>query len=317
MGKCCSTLQFGGALTPEQNVSNAKNESLVEALRHKLRTTKFRAPLVWFRHQCVRPNDVFLASFHRSGNTWMRFLLCEILANHAADFKTVGFAVPDLGLAGKGWKLLKDGGRLIRTHEPYYGVYRKAIYFVRDPRDVAVSCFEFYRTGQTMDDFLHSWITGKTSAHGTWHHHISSWLDSPLASNGNLLVIHYERMRADIGHTLTEVLRFLDAPVDSLVVKRAIANNNLEKMRAKEAVARVTGEGFAGQRIRNRGLRIRVGTVGQWQGRLTESQVQLIEEHAGGLLTRLGYAPQREMNQVSHDESHPEPLMSEAGEASA
>lgn len=295
---------------------------MLEGIRHKLRTTKLRTPLVWLRNQRIHPNDVFLASFHRSGNTWMRFLLCEILAHRTADFKTVGFAIPDLRFASHGWQVLDGGGRLIRTHEPYCHYYRKAIYFVRDPRDVAVSCFEFYRTGQDMDSFLRSWVAGKTSAHGTWHQHVSNWVRSPLVKEGNLLIIKYERMRLDTEGTLAEALRFLGATADSTAVQRAIANNNLQSMRAKEQQARATGEGFAGQRIRSRGLRIRIGSVGQWKDRLTEAQVQLIEHHAGDLLTHFGYARQQDLTETAQYEDLSESdtaadLFPEVGEASA
>lgn len=311
-------------MTQDCSISNNKNRStsIVESVRHKLRATKLRSPLVWIRHQRVRPSDAFLASFHRSGNTWMRFLLCEILTHHAADFKTVGFAIPDFSFANHAWPVLSGGGRVMRTHEPYHSCYKKAIYFVRDPRDVAVSCFEFYRTGQDMDSFLRSWVAGKTNAHGTWYRHVSSWANSPLVEDGNLLIIKYEHMRLDTEGTLAEVLRFLGTAADRVTIQRAIANNNLEKMRAKEERARATGEGFAGQRIRGRGLRIRIGSIGQWKDRLTEAQVQLIEDHAGELLTRFGYSHERDLVEAAPYEELSESdtasdLLPEVGEASA
>jgi len=219
----------------------------------------------------------------------MRFLLCEVLTRDVAEFKNVGFAVPDLRYRHKGYTVLEGGGRVIKTHEPYHKEYKKAIYFVRDPRDVVVSCYEFYRTGESMDDFLSSLLSGKASPHGTWQRHVWSWLHSPLIDSGDLLIIRYESMRLNIEGTLTEVLQFLGASAEAETVQRAIASNSVERMRAKEDWARATGEGFAGRPIQSRGRRIRVGSIGEWRDRLTEAQVQRIEDHAGELLARLGY----------------------------
>lgn len=298
--------------------------SVAEKVRDRLRVTKLRAPLVWYRHLGLKPNDVLLASFHRSGNTWMRFLLCDILTHGLSDFKNVGFAVPDLRYLSKGYPILDGGRRLIKTHEPYYKQYKKAIYFVRDPRDVAVSCYEFYQTGDSLDDFLKLFVSGKTNPHGTWQRHVQSWLDSPLMDRGDLLVISYERMRLDIEGVMPEVLQFLGVSVEPKVVREAIASNSLERMRAKEDQARASGEGFAGQPIRSRGRRIRIGSIGQWQDTLTEAQVQLIEDHAGELLTRLGYTPHRDLpsSTVLPEEFPAQDLLGadslpEVGEASA
>jgi hypothetical protein len=312
-------------LTKGKGFPKAKHPStIIESVRYKLRTTKLRAPLDWFRHRGLRTNDVFLASFPRSGNTWMRFLLCEVLTNDVAEFKNVGFAVPDLRYRHNAYHVLPGKGRLIKTHEPFHKEYRRAIYFVRDPRDVIVSCYEFYQTGQSMGDFLRDLLSGKASPHGTWQGHVSSWLNSPPAENDDLLVMHYEDMLSNVESTLRKVLQFLHTPATPEAIRKAIVSNSLENMRAKEDRARATGEGFAGQPIRSRGRRIRIGSIGQWQERLTEAQIQIIEDHAGELLARLGYAPHRELAAVgtqsperAEQDSADGNLLTELGEASA
>jgi len=124
-------------------------------IRYKLRSTKLRVPLVWFRHLGLGrdTSDVFLASFQRSGSTWLRFLLCDVLTKGAADFRNVKFTIPDVRHYRRGAVLL-DGGRLIKTHEPYRKEYGKAVYIVRDPRDVALSLHEYIRPHEDLDDFV-------------------------------------------------------------------------------------------------------------------------------------------------------------------
>jgi len=218
----------------------------------------------------------------------MRFLLSEVLTKTEADFRDVGFAVADVRYYKKGSRLL-GSGRIVKTHEPYRREYKKAIYCVRDPRDVAVSYYEFDQFDMKFDDFVKSFVRGKVNAFGPWQGHVWGWLNSPLADTGNLLVIRYEDMRLHAEDTLAKVLQFLGVSTRRETIRTAIANNDLQKMRAKEDRARATGVGFCGEPIRSRGRRIRNGSSGEWRERLTATQARIIEDHAGELLVKLGY----------------------------
>jgi sulfotransferase family protein len=264
-------------------------QAAVKEVRYRLRPTALRKPIVWLRHWGISPNDVFLASHQRSGSTWLRFLLCEVLTKNSADFNSVRLTLPDIRHHRQGLKLAGDG-RLIKTHEPYREVYKKAIYIVRDPRDVAVSLHEYDRPSQGFDRFVSSFVQGKATAHGSWYRNVRSWLDSPLVGNGNLLLVKYETMRADPQGALVSILQFLGGPIEPEAIRSAIANNSLHGMRAKEDRARATGLEVSGEKIRSRGRGVRNGLVGEWRARLTEAQAKLIEDHAGELLAKLGYA---------------------------
>jgi len=262
-------------------------------IRYKLRSTKLRVPLVWFRHLGLGrdTSDVFLASFQRSGSTWLRFLLCDVLTKGAADFRNVKFTIPDVRHYRRGAVLL-DGGRLIKTHEPYRKEYGKAVYIVRDPRDVALSLHEYIRPHEDLDDFVESFVRGKTTPHGTWHRNVSTWLHSPLVDSGHLLLVKYETLHADTEGTLTAILEFLGVDARPEAIRNAIANNGLQRMRVKEDHARSAGVEVSGERINKlvEGRSVRKGSIGEWREKLTERQAKLIEDHAGELLASLGYA---------------------------
>jgi hypothetical protein len=258
-------------------------------VRRRLSTSKLRTLLVWLRHRGLEPNDVFLASHMRSGNTWLRFILCEVLTQDAADFQNVKFVIPDIRSRQEGSRVLPSGGRLIKTHECYRSEYKKAIYIARDPRDVAVSLHRFERPDQNLDDFIKAFVQGRTTSHGSWHKHVKSWLVSPLRQNGNLLFLKYETLFANPEGTVATVMDFLGVCVDTATIQAAVANNDLRAMRAKEDRARGLGMGITGEKIRSKGRRIREGSIGGWRKTLTPSQARLIEEHAGDLLVALGY----------------------------
>lgn len=270
---------------------------IAKEVRYRLRSTKLRAPLVWFRHRGLSAKDVFLASYPRSGNTWMRFLLCEVLTGDA-DFKDVGFLIPNVRRHRKGSPLL-PGGRLIKTHEPYRREYKKAIYFIRDPRDVAVSYYEFDNpTDRNFDDFLDLFVRGRCNSFGAWQQHVRSWLDSPLVDSGDLLVIKYEDMRLNIEDTVGKALQFLGVSAKAGIIRQAIANNSVQRLRAKEEHAFATGVSLAGQPIRGGGRYIRNGSSGEWRERLTGPQAKLIEDHARELLASFGYSSRPGLSQT-------------------
>jgi len=76
-----------------------------------------------------------------SGNTWMRFLLWELISGQTADFGPVETAIPYIG-SHRVPALLPNGGQAFKTHEQYRVQYQRAVYLVSDPRDVAVSNYE-------------------------------------------------------------------------------------------------------------------------------------------------------------------------------
>ena len=262
-----------------------------QRLRYKTMRTRARAPFIWLRHRGLNSRDVFLASYPKSGSSWLRFQLFEILTGSSGGFDNIDqvFMGIDAGVGRhrRALRVLPGAGRFLQTHYPYRREYNRAVYVVRDGRDVVLS--EYARMDklghlkylglERFDDFLPAFLRGKVNGYGPWHRHVLSWLDSPLAKSGNLLVIRFEDMRPDPDGSLKKVLEFLDVEVDPKVIQEVVQNNTLEKMRAKEAVAqKLAAPGF-----------VRSGSVGGWRNRLTEAEVRLMEDHAGSALERMGY----------------------------
>ena len=105
-------------------------------VRHKILKTPVRVPLMWIRHRGFREGDVFLASYPRSGSTWLRFILYELLSGQPATFESVNRYMRGPGTHNQGLAALPNQGRFLSSHEPYRAEYRRAAYLVRDVRDV-------------------------------------------------------------------------------------------------------------------------------------------------------------------------------------
>ena len=107
----------------------------------------------------VFPNDIFLVSYLRSGSTWARFLVGNFLyQDKTVSFTNLNQLIPVID--GHPDHRLRRLPRVLKSHECFDPRYPRVVYFVRDPRDVAVS-FYFYNLkvrelpeGYPLDDFV-------------------------------------------------------------------------------------------------------------------------------------------------------------------
>jgi len=254
-------------------------------VRHRLSKSPVRRPLVWARHRSFNPGDVFVGSYPRSGNTWLRFMLFEVLVGQSSLFNNVNQLMPDVGKHDKALPVLPDKGRLIKTHEPYRKEYRKAIYLVRDARDVVLSEFAYQKAlGLAKDDFedyLPRFLQGEVNPFGSWTAHVDSWMNARDDGHAEIFLVRFDEMRRDPEASLAKMMEFLGMPVDPQTIQRAVANNSVEKMRDKEKTQP--------QRASAKGRFIRSGAVGGWRDKFTEAQTQLVQKWAGSALARLGF----------------------------
>src|SRR4051812_6576959 len=104
-------------------------------LRGALRRNRcVRTSAAAYRHRVCSPQDVVIASYPKSGNTWLKFLLTDLLLGADANFDLAERAIPLVGARECGAASLPGGGRLWKSHEPYSSVYgrrcRRAVYLV-------------------------------------------------------------------------------------------------------------------------------------------------------------------------------------------
>ncbi len=277
----------------------------LKKLRYKASRTKLRLPKAWWEHRGLNENDVMFASFERSGNTWLRFVLMEILTKDNAGFLNVNQILPEMGTHRESKPVLPNGGRFIKTHEQYRPEYKRAIYLMRDLRDVMLSNWardkemgfsQYFDNGKDMDGYVESFLQGRVTRFGSWQSHVDSWMNCPLAKNRNLLVVRYEDLRKDTETGLMEMLEFLGIRGDRDVVRRAVENNSLRAMREKEDKAKKSGATLGKgtllrkHRVDREDARfVRSGSVGGWREKLSPAQIEMVTKHAGEALARAGY----------------------------
>jgi sulfotransferase family protein len=262
-------------------------------LRHQ---RQLRLIPVVYRHATVSRQDAFLVSYPKSGNTWLKFMLTSLLSGNEADFDNDSSVIANVGSHRATPRLLPDGGRLIKSHEPYSNpqkhAYRKAIYLVRDGRDVAVSYYHtLIRRGKFEGDFgpfLRLFLGGGVDGYGPWHQHVESWLASPLRANGSLLVLKYEDLLTEPVQGVGQVMEFLGRPVSPEQAEETVRAYSVERMREQERQSR-----FHEKKKRRDIMFVRSAKSGGWVETFTPEDEAFFATVAGEVLGQLGYDSSR------------------------
>lgn len=259
--------------------------------RKRFENRLLRTPLTAYRHLRLHRADVLLATYPRSGTTWMKFILYELLTGNEADFRSVHEGMAYIGDRDGGAQCLPGKGRIMQTHEPFYSGTNKVIYVVRDPRAVVVSLYYWLlRRGQvdgSLHEFVPLWVKGRGTPWKSWSDHVGYWLATKANKEGRMHILRYEDLKAQPEAVIATVLRFLDQQRTPLEVARAIENNRLEEMQRKEASA----PGMLRKAVRPDIPFVRNGSSSGWRDELSADDHRQIITSYGPLMEKLGYHP--------------------------
>ncbi len=75
----------------------------------------------------IKSSDIFLVSYPKSGNTWLRFLLGNYISTDIVDFTKSSLVIPDIDANPEQINLLKTTPRFIKSHFTYTADYPNVI----------------------------------------------------------------------------------------------------------------------------------------------------------------------------------------------
>lgn len=247
------------------------------------------------RNFAVYPDDTFVVSYPRSGNTWTRFLIANLVhPDKEVSFANIEKLIPDTSSQSNRALKATPRPRIIKTHEYFDHRYPKTIYIVRDPRDVALSYYDFQRKYMQIDDahpleqYVDDFVSGKliSIGWGTWGENVASWIYT-RAKRNTFLLLRYEDMMKDTERELARISEFLDIPPDLHRLRHAVESSSADRMRALE---KLEEDKWVATKNRRKDIPfVRVAKSGGWHTALPASCVQQIENAWGGLMTTLGY----------------------------
>lgn len=220
---------------PMKEVRRTPLNSLKHTLRLVLGLT------VAGRRVTVFPDDTFLVSYPRSGNTWTRFLISHLLSP-GKEFDSASLANEIPNIYSFGDRALKrvERPRVLKSHESYDPRYLRVIYLVRDPRDVVVSYFHYRRRMGELNDeaslfeFAERFMKGQVGNFGSWSDHVTGWLSVP-SGNAKILMVKYEDLIEDTIRELRRISEFLALERTDTEFRSAVELSQFERLRRLEA----------------------------------------------------------------------------------
>ncbi|SRR5712692_1276613 len=245
------------------------------------------------RNLVVFPDDVFIVSYPKSGNTWTRFLVANLAYPHEqVNFANINRLIPDPEALSKREMTRLHRPRYIKSHQYFDPRYQKIVYVVRDPRDVALSQYHFHRKRRLVEDgapveqFITRFVAGGTSPYASWGENVGGWLATRHGRPGFLL-LRYEDMMAHPTQELAKLALFLGIEADVPQLEQVVARSSADQMRKLE---QQQAHLWSSTRNTRQDVPfVRVAKAGGWKSGLSEASVAEIEGAWGHLMQFLGY----------------------------
>lgn len=186
----------------------------------------------------IKPNDVVLALFPKTGSTWVRFFLFNLLTITERDGKTVTIddmnaEMPEFGHSSLFQKwLFKACPRVIKSHRPKSRLLsgHPTVLVVRDPRDVVVS---FYHYANAKKELEYSGSIKEVLHHPEmgleyFFHQYKSWRSQAG------LILRYEDLRNDSFDQFKKLVSYLKIPASDEQIQLALERSDLNAMRVAQ-----------------------------------------------------------------------------------
>jgi hypothetical protein len=273
-------------------------------------------------------NLVWLASYPKSGNTWFRIFLTNYLRDketpaeintlekmHIASAREIletlyGFSVLDLThdetdelrpamydtwqTRDEPFHKVHDAYTYLKGGQPLLGnpQGQAAIYFVRNPLDVAVSFSHHIGkkdVGETIKSMANPTFCFCDKKNDetkqlrqkllTWSEHILSWKNAPIPVH----FMRYEDMKKNPYTTFKKAIEFLGLPFDKKRLKKAIAFSDFEEVKKQES-----NNGFKEKSKMAKNF-FRKGEVGSYKEKLTPDHIESITTTHYELMKEFNY----------------------------
>jgi hypothetical protein len=246
------------------------------------------------RNLDVFPDDVFLVSYPKSGNTWTRFLVANLAyPEQQVDFSTINQLTPDPEAATKHELAEARRPRIIKSHAYFDPRYPRVIYIVRDPRDVLLSEYHFdikrERIGENfpLEDYVPRFLKRNTEHnYGTWSENVGSWF-YVRRNSPDFLMVRYESLLSDGMRELTRIAEFLGIPPDADRLKLALEKSSADRMRELEK--KQAHLWSSTRETRQDKPFVRAAKAGGWKAELPPRGAAIVESAWGDLMKELGY----------------------------
>jgi len=233
-----------------------------------------------------RISDGYIAAFPRSGSTWLRTILVNILdATAHSNPDTFNARIPAVSIRNAPAINRLVSPRLIMTHSLWRRSIKKSVYLVRDGRDAFISSYYYHSTrngdAMSIEDYYQLYINRTYGQ--TWEQHVKSWLLKGREALGSeLLVISFEELKADTVAVIETVCAHLgiDSQINDVIDAIDLASlDNARKIERQH-------QGDIGD---DNASFYRSGSSGQWKRPEYQQVISKFQQSANEALELAGY----------------------------
>ena len=222
----------------------------------------------------VNDKDLFVLSYPKSGNTWVRLIVGNIYFknlnyNNVDQFLPETYFYKESTYINKSKKL-----RIFKSHDYFDHRFKKVIYVVRDPREVLVSSYyflikigvlpEFYSKRVFFKEFLNDRYN---SNFGSWEENVGSWYH---AKKKNILFIRYEDLVLNAEKETSRILNFLGKKLSKSKIRKIIKDTSFKVLKKHEKQKPLNWRSI--KRKNDNHLFFRSGKIDSWKKFLTQKE---------------------------------------------
>ncbi|KAI4460792.1 sulfotransferase sult [Holotrichia oblita] len=255
----------------------------------------------------VRPDDVWLISFNRTGSTWCQEIIWLIANN--LDFEKATSTIQQLRapviemslyyadnpefckvFGGNSVEYVKGlpSPRFIKSHVPYFHlptqlhtIKPKIIYLTRNPKDVCQSYHPhmqmFFGMNVNFEETAKMFCKGKVPLGDMLDHALEFW---KRRNEPHILFLKYEDLRSNTKGTIRLIAEFLEKPLTDEEIDKIYDFLTLTKMKDNPSVNMETLTAFHEKNGRDNGgvPFIGNGKIGAWKERMTPEISKMFDD---------------------------------------
>ena len=208
----------------------------------------------------IYDDDLFIVSYPKSGNTWMRFFL-SIYKNDGEilTYDKIESFIPSVHKSNKEFIGKIKRPRIIKSHFTDLKDYPRTLYIVRDGKDALVSYYHYLQELKGFKGSFCEFYYSKSHAEvGEWNIHVMAAINYKRKYRNKIQIVKYEDMLFEPKKTFKSVIDFCNLPFDENIFEKSIDNSSFNKLKKNQESNGVIIEG------KNINF-FRKGISGQWK----------------------------------------------------